>query len=380
MGSILTLVMQNKPKILFLVQLPPPIHGAAIINKYLQDSTAISNYFDTKFLNIATANEIKDIGSFSIKKIIKTVLLYFRVLKLILQENFEVVYITLSPVGLAFFKDGLFVVIAKLFRRKVVIHLHGKGIALEREKNFIFEKLYRFIFNNTYCICLSNTLVKDIFGLRVKKCFILNNGVQTQVLNYSINLKKNKTIQLLFLSNLIKEKGIIEFLEVCKRLTELNVKYKARIIGKPYDIKETNINEFVSANNIVDKIEYQGAKYSTEKNDILSKTDILIFPTKYKNEAFPLVLLEAMQFGIVPIATSEGGILDIIQDEKTGFIVSNTSIVDAIVKKVIFLEKSREILAEMSENCRNDFFSKYTIEKFEENTINIFNEVLIDTI
>lgn len=45
-----------------------------------------------------------------------------------------------------------------------------------------------------------------------------------------------------------------------------------------------------------------------------------MLPTFYSKECFPLVLLEAMSFGMPIIATEEGGIKTIIEDGETGIL------------------------------------------------------------
>ncbi len=51
--------------------------------------------------------------------------------------------------------------------------------------------------------------------------------------------------------------------------------------------------DYVSKQGITDQIVYHEPLYGDEKNLILKRVKILIFPTKISNEAFPLVILEA---------------------------------------------------------------------------------------
>ena len=43
-----------KPKILFILHLPPPIHGAAMMGKYIQESELVNSSFDCFCINLAT--------------------------------------------------------------------------------------------------------------------------------------------------------------------------------------------------------------------------------------------------------------------------------------------------------------------------------------
>ena len=59
-----------KPSILFILHMPPPVHGAAMMGKYIHDSKVINETFDCHYINLATAKDIKDIGKVGLKKLI----------------------------------------------------------------------------------------------------------------------------------------------------------------------------------------------------------------------------------------------------------------------------------------------------------------------
>ena len=44
-----------KPKILFIMHMPPPVHGAAMVGQYIHDSKLINREFDCHYFNLTTA-------------------------------------------------------------------------------------------------------------------------------------------------------------------------------------------------------------------------------------------------------------------------------------------------------------------------------------
>ena len=48
-------------KILFILHLPPPIHGAAMMGKYIQENELVNSSFDCFCINLATAGSLSDI-------------------------------------------------------------------------------------------------------------------------------------------------------------------------------------------------------------------------------------------------------------------------------------------------------------------------------
>lgn len=51
-----------KPRILFILHLPPPVHGAAMMGQYIHDSKVINERFDCHYINLTTAKTLQDIG------------------------------------------------------------------------------------------------------------------------------------------------------------------------------------------------------------------------------------------------------------------------------------------------------------------------------
>ena len=52
----------TKPSILFILHLPPPIHGAANIGLNIKQSSLINNSFNCDYINLTTQANLKDMG------------------------------------------------------------------------------------------------------------------------------------------------------------------------------------------------------------------------------------------------------------------------------------------------------------------------------
>ena len=44
--------MKKNNKILFLLHLPPPVHGSSMVGQLIRDSRLINGSFDTKYINL----------------------------------------------------------------------------------------------------------------------------------------------------------------------------------------------------------------------------------------------------------------------------------------------------------------------------------------
>lgn len=107
---------------------------------------------------------------------------------------------------------------------------------------------------------------------------------------------------------------------------------------------------------------FHGKKYNEDKNVFFDNADIFVFPTS--NEAFGLVLLEAMEHAVPCISTREGGVSAIIDDGVNGFIVEKRD-ANALADRMEFLLTHPEERTRMGIVGRQKFKNEFTLPKFE---------------
>lgn len=359
-------------KVLFLIQLPPPIHGQSTMNKYIYESEVIKNEFETKFVDISPAKSLNDIGKLSLKKIFRTLQILVESFLAIIIFKPTIIYITMSHLGIAFFKDAIIVIISKLFSRSTIyIHLHGRGINEIVSKSKLFRKMYSTVLNGTEVIILSTKLKSDIQKVYFKVPHILPNGIA--IVDIPKPLVDNEYMTIIFLSNLVRAKGIEIFIEILHNLKNKSKKFHAFIIGQEADFSFKEVETLIFNKNLEGFVSILGPKFDKDKNEILNKADILIFPSSYQNEAFPLVLLEAMQYGVCCVSNVIGGTSNIIEDGVDGFLVENNDI-EEYVKVVTSLTNDLNLRSKIKRNAQNKFRSQFTIGHFESNLINLLKK------
>lgn len=87
-----------------------------------------------------------------------------------------------------------------------------------------------------------------------------------------------------------------------------------------------------------------------------------------------MVILEAMRQGLPVISTGEGGIPDIIEDGKTGY-VSDVSNPESLAEKIGILLEKPTLRKKMGENAARRYSEMFTLEKFERNMLEALSEV-----
>ncbi len=357
-------------KILFVVPLPPPIHGASYINLSIKNSKKINKNFQNFFFNSSQITKLEEIEIFKVKKLIFFIFSYFKLIIKIIIINPHIIYFNPSPRGIGFYRDIFFIILFKLFNKKLIFHLHGVGFNRLAQQSKSHKKFLKILFKNVSLICLSRKLVKDIHLIRDKKknLFILNNFSKK---NYS-KLKKNKNFTFLFLSNLFKQKGILTFLNSIKKLNNKKYDFKAIVIGNnKNDIFFTKVKEII---NKLDNVKYLGPLYGKKKDNELKKSNVLVFPTKHSNETFSLVVLESMSSGTPVITSSIGALTNIIDHKKNGFLLKKNNIDECVKYMEIFL-KNKNLYKKYGKVAKKKYEKNYTFDIFEDNLINILNKI-----
>jgi len=367
-----------KPKILFVLHLPPPIHGASLMGSYVNSSKKIKDTFECSFINLSASKSIETIGKLSIKKALFFIQLLISITKALVQKKYDLCYVTITSHGTAFYKDFLVVSIMKIFGKKIILHFHNKGVAKGTLANKFNRPLYKFILGGkkTRIILLSPLLYYDIKQyVEPNRIYYCANGIPPNyngISNPPVS-KNDVPPRLLFLSNMIVTKGVLVLLEACVQLKKRNITFECHFVGDWLDITEASFNQKVREMNLSKNVFAHGKKYDQGKNEFYKQSDIFVFPSLYDSEAFPLVLLEAMQFELPVIASNIGGIPDIVMDNKTGYIILKNNVED-LVTKLISLINDPLLRKKMGEAGKKRFEENFTLNKFEDRLIKIMNE------
>lgn len=366
----------KKGNVLYVFKLPPPINGATTANSYTWKSKLLKDKFNGFYLNYGLSRANNDFGIIRFGKIKHYFYSLAKCFFWLSTKEIDLCYITIAPRNIGFVKDSVFMLLFKLFNKKYIIHLHGKGINDKVNSSNLWRAYYKFVFAKSHVICMSERLIKDIDLIYNKKPYLVPYGIETH--NFQHDKKKNKEkLNILFLSNFYIQKGIFDFLEAIKILSRnTEIKFEALVVGNSTrDLSASELIEIVKKNEMGKWIKILGPKYGRDKNDILNKSDLFVFPTYYDNEAFPIVNIEAMAAGMPVISTNEGGIPDIIGDGVNGYLVEKNE-PEQLAWKIKTLLENRTLRETMGKANKKKFEMNYTKDRFENNISKVFSSVL----
>jgi glycosyltransferase involved in cell wall biosynthesis len=366
----------RKKRILFILQLPPPLHGASLANNYVSKSEVIRSKFEVDFIDLQFAKTLENITRFSLRKVFISFYYSYKIIERIIIYKPDLIYFTLSPTGLAFYRDAFYVLIFKIFRKKIVFHLHGKGFNRNADRSSILKYLIKLVFNNTSVICVGERLVTDINKIYRSKPYIVPNGIQDREKSNHKTIQNNDlTPRIIYLSNFMREKGILILIDALKILNDQGHKFEARLIGAPTDLSIEYLEEAVRQNKLTEFVQVVGPAYGKKKIIEYDNADIFVFPTYYKNETFGIVNLEAMQSSLPVISTYECGIPDVVIDNETGFLVEPRN-AQELAEKIAILLSDKNLRIEMGKKGYERYINNFTLNHFESNLVRTFQAIL----
>jgi len=365
----------RKARLLEVVHLPPPVHGASVVGQCVVGSKVVRDHFDVRVVPLRSG-QLKDLGRLNMGKLSALAKVLWRIAFNLLYFRPDIVYFTPGLRGIALYRDFVCVLLIKLFRKPIVFHLHSKGIRSSEGKT-ILRFMYSFMFHKETVVLLSSFLTSDVapFTRRTRVLFLSNGIVRNPAL---LELKRRRhrgAPIILFLSNLIESKGVGDLLFAALILRGRGLSFRLRFVGGATDDAVlAGYRAFISAQKLEEYVEFSGPKYDVERDQMLAEADIFAFPTYYARECVPLVILEAMQAGLAIVATAEGGIPEMIQDGETGFLVPRRDPAFLAGRLEILLRRP-ELCEEVGEQARRVFLERFTLERFERNLVMLLNSV-----
>lgn len=364
--------MMLERKVLFLMQLPKPIHGVSVMNQIILDSPFFKDS-KKKIINLNTSGSLLEIKKYSFRKILFSTHKVFSLIYQLIFFNPDLVYFSFFPYGKAFIRDAFFLFILKLFTCKVIIHIHNFGLIGTPVKN----KLLRFLLKSVNIIVLSEMQrEEEIIPLKLKKSeiFVLKNGIKEININ-SFEQKKEKQVVLLFLSNFFEEKGIFFLLDAFESyIRQTKNKVKLILSGQDFDNNKNKILNFVAHKDLTAYITIKENVFDKDKWQLYAMADIFIFPSYFK-ETSSLVIMEAMQFGLPVIASKTGVIPQLVCNGEDALLFppkDKTLFLQSLDLLITDEEKRRN----MGNKARENFLSKYSISYFYDNFQQILNKVM----
>jgi glycosyltransferase involved in cell wall biosynthesis len=256
------------------------------------------------------------------------------------------------------FPSGVFASLyKKLWRKRMIVTAHGGDIdKMARKNERIFRYTKKILTYADEVIAVGEQLKQEIindFGIPSTKVSVLNMGVNRQVfqpMDKSLaraNLAiKEQALSILFVGNIIKQKGLLELVEALHQLRQKEVDGQLYIIGPEKDATfKQELTERIEQLHVQPYVHFLGVNTQQEIAKWMAAADVFVLPSHI--EGFGLVALEAMSCGTPVVGTKVGGLQYLLAND-TGCLVEpkNADSLAAGIEKVWIDKNYRQTLIE----------------------------------
>lgn len=380
-------VTKRRPVILVVGPTPPPYNGMSVVTQNLLKSR-LCDQFEIVLLDIADRRGLSNVGRFDWRNVGLAVCHGFRFLSLLVTKRPDIVYVCISQNTLGYLRDSLFLVPARLWGTRVVVHLHGGAFRSFYDRaslpmRWLIDWTLRSV---RRMIVLGDKLRPILHGLVDEtRIAAVPNGIAADEMpdeplkewrSPSSRVSEDgDRFQITYLGSLIETKGFLDVLRAAPLIAAQCP--GARFVlagGLRHAQKAQEAQTIIEEQDISGIISMPGVVVGREKAALLRHSHVFVFPP-CEPEGQPLVILEAMAAGLPVITTDQGAITETVLDGVNGFIVPARD-PEALAEKVVLLLNDPALRERMAQASRERFLEHYTLDRWANDMVRVFQGVL----
>lgn len=356
-----------KKKVLIL-NVPPPFGGGEIRAKLL------SNYFSEhpEFVIVENSNKSKNKSNQG-KVLLSNVVINIRYLIhnvfTIIKVRPTAVYMSIPKNFIPLLKVLPVFITIKLFGGKVIGELAGRNFYFLETQGITYWLGLKILQGFNSIRVLGESVNETLKSHGLTSNIVIDNGVN--ILNQKQNEVKSingNSVTIGFVGALHEKKGIYMLVKIANLLKTSKVNFTLKIAGEWGSVEDkVNIQNYIKQNNLSKNIKFLGLIHNEEKWEFYKTIDVFLLPSY--NEGQPLVLIEAMGFGIPIVCSGVGAIPDTVTSGYNGFIVEEFSAAK-YVRKVVKIINNKILFREISSNNLSTFNKRYKVEDYLRNIHN----------
>jgi glycosyltransferase involved in cell wall biosynthesis len=370
--------------IMIVGPIPPPVGGIPLYVKKLIDSKHIKKHFNLILFNTAIAKSIRRFEkrnersyfSFLSDGVISGLKLFLFVFATFL--SFTGYMINKKPAVVqvftssfwGFWRSCIYIMIAKIFRVKTIFHLLNAIDVFWRESTGFSRSLIMFVLNKCDVLLVQSDGIKNfVEGISDTPVVAIYNGVEIWRYNRisSKGYFSAKTIQVVFVGGLSKNKGVFDILKAVQLINNIDIHFTF-VGGGPVD----EFLDYAHKLGVNEQVSFLGRISEEKKVELLMDSHIFVLPSYAEGQ--PVAILEAMAAGQPIISTSVGSIPEIVSDGKNGFLIEPGDI-NKLAEKISTLAEDSTLRNKMSEHNYKQTRKLYDVRRVFSELEGVYNTV-----
>ncbi|OLS40003.1 glycosyltransferase family 4 protein [Bacillus sp. MRMR6] len=257
--------------------------------------------------------------------------------------------------------------LAKLLGRKVIWHIHG-----EEKLNNLLGGIG--IFFADKIIVVSHAIAdkyRKLYPKQQAKFVVVHNGLDIPA---PVETKKKPPFTICMIGTLVAGKRQDLAIKACAKLNRMGYQVQLKILGeKPPWHSDDYKNSLLDLTHRLDCFQSVLFLGWVEKPwPHLHQSDVFILPSD--TEGLPLSIIEAMALGLPVISTKVGGVPELIEEAKTGFMI-HPGKVDELVDKLKLLYDQPYLRKQIGQQAQKRYEHHFTKESFVKGVAGVINTI-----
>ena len=357
-------------KVLVIGQVPPPLHGQALMTQRLIN--APMKRIRIYHIRMAFSKSMSSVGRFSLSKVGH--MLSITVQGLYCRVRYGINTLYYMPAGpdlVPVIRDIFILGVLRLFYRKTIFHFRAAGVSefVAQQPALISKLAYWAYRRPDLAIHLASINPDDGGYFKAKKKIIINNGLEDAAAPY-LPIQRSESdemARILYIGLISESKGVMVFLEALTLLQAQGYHVQADIVGgfSSKDFQQ-KVERYCREHQLEEIVTFPGEKRAPEKWEYFLRNDMLCFPTFYEPESMGNVLIEAMMFEMPVVSTQWRGIPEVVDHGQTGWLAPIQG-APAIAEYLSLLIKDPALRKQMGQAGRKKFLERFQLPRFLEN-------------
>jgi glycosyltransferase involved in cell wall biosynthesis len=310
-----------------------------------------------------------------LKWCVQQVMLYLRMAHACFYQKIDIVHLNVGLEVMGIIRDFLLMLVAKgLFRKKLLLHLHGGYYLMNEPRDRLLAAILLSLLNSADLILVLSEREKSILTARYgpRNFQVLPNAVEHQEPKSRAKKAAKVPLKLVFVGRITHTKGIFIIGDAFRYLQPYFDQFTFDIYGAGPDLED-----FVAQLSAYPQLQYtyRGVVKEAQKWRTLHEADVLLLPSIH-SEGMPMAILESMAARCLVISTNDASITTVIIDGENGLIVPKAD-PRALAASIIDVLSGRVDRHRLAANAARHVASQYSMGQYALNLQQAYKELKI---
>jgi len=294
----------------------------------------------------------------------------------LISHRVALVHVNTSMDRKAFWRDAVYLIVARALGRKVVYQVHGGELPANFAGRRLFKAFFRWLLERPDAVVLLAESERQAYAgfARFKRLAVIPNGID--VTPYVSTREKSfhrRPMRLVYLGALHRAKGVHEVVQALRILRDSSQLDGLELHMVGSGPAEDLLKQEVQDLGLQPWVRFAGPVSGEEKVRCWQQADLFVFPSY--GEGLPYALLESLASGTPVVTTRVAGIAEAVVDGDHGLFVPPQN-AGAVADAIAALRSDPDRLRRMSRRCVERALEQYTIDRLTSQLQTLYQHVL----